>query len=296
MSFAPFAGAIAFPQIDPVALSIGPLSVHWYGLAYVAGFLFAWWYARRLVSDASLWPRHKADNLPIHPIDIDDFLVWAVIGIILGGRLGYVLFYDLPAYLENPLRVFMLWQGGMSFHGGMLGVILAMMWWARSRGRPWLQVTDFIAPCVPVGLASGRIGNLINGELCGGPSNTAWAIQVRCAGHEVLCFDKLHLTPGTELTPPLHPSQLYQAALEGLLLFMLVWLFSARPRPRMAVSGLFLVCYGVFRLGVEFVRMPDVQIGYLAFGWVTMGQLLSAPMIIAGVVLLLLAYRDRKPA
>ena len=278
---------MVYPEFDPVIVHVGPLAVRWYGLMYLLGFAFAWWLGRR---------RASASHAVITPAQMDDLLFYAALGVILGGRVGYILFYGFGDWLADPLRILRVWEGGMSFHGGFLGVLTAMAWYGHRQGKPFFALTDFVAPLVPLGLLAGRIGNFINGELWGGPSNMAWAMQVRCAGHEVLCFDKLHLTPGTELTPPLHPSQLYQAALEGLLLFMLVWLFSARPRPRMAVSGLFLVCYGVFRLGVEFVRMPDVQIGYLAFGWVTMGQLLSAPMIIACVVLLLLAYRDRKPA
>ena len=184
----------------------------------------------------------------------------------------------------------------MSFHGGFLGVLLAIAWYARRTGKAFFDLTDFIAPLVPLGLMAGRIGNFINGELWGAPSSLPWAMQVPCASNPVLCFDKLHLAPGTLMTPPLHPSQLYQALLEGLVLFAVLWWFSARPRPRMAVSGLFLLGYGMFRFVVELVRMPDAHIGYLAFDWLTMGPVLSAPMVIAGVVLLALAYRDRSPA
>ena len=208
-----------------------------------------------------------------------------------GGRLGYILFYGAAGWLADPLRLFRVWEGGMSFHGGFLGVLVAMLLYGRRQGRRFFELTDFIAPLVPLGLLSGRIGNFVNGELWGGPGSVPWAMQVRCDRFAALCFDKLGLPPGSVLTPPLHPSQLYEALLEGVVLFAILWWYSARPRPRMAVSALFLLGYGCFRFAVEFVRMPDIQLGYLAFGWLTMGQLLSAPMILAGAVLLWLAYR-----
>ena len=179
----------------------------------------------------------------------------------------------------------------MSFHGGLLGVLLAMWLYGRRHQRTFFESTDFIAPLIPIGLGAGRIGNFINGELWGGPSQLPWAMQVSCERFVQLCRDKLQLAPAAQFSPPLHPSQLYEAALEGVLLFVILWFYSAKPRPRMAVSGLFLLGYGVFRLVVEFVRMPDAHIGYLAFGWLTMGQLLTLPMLLLGLLLLALAYR-----
>ena len=184
----------------------------------------------------------------------------------------------------------------MSFHGGLLGVLLAVWWYGRRSARGFFALTDFVAPLVPLGLLAGRLGNFINGELWGAPGHVPWAMQVSCASHPGLCWDKLQLPPSSVLTPPLHPTQLYQALLEGLVLFAVLWLFSARPRPTMAVSGLFLLGYGVSRFAVEFLRLPDAHLGYLAFGWVTMGQLLSAPMVLAGAVLMVLAYRKQGKA
>ena len=247
----------------------------------------AWWLGRRLAS---------RPGAVITPQQMDDLLFYAALGIILGGRIGYVLFYNTDRWLSDPLQIFRVWEGGMSFHGGFLGVLVAMWWYGRRSGKGFFALTDFIAPLVPLGLLAGRIGNFINGELWGAPGDVPWAMQVSCASHPALCFDKLLLPAGTLLTPPLHPSQLYQAALEGVALFLLLWLFSARPRPAMAVSGLFLLGYGVFRFVVEFVRLPDAHIGYLAFDWVTMGQLLSLPMIVAGCLLLVVAYRRESRA
>ena len=282
MSFAMLAGAIAFPQIDPVALSVGPLSVHWYGLAYVAGFLFAWWYARRLVSNISLWPRHKMDNLPIHPVDIDDFLVWAVIGIILGGRLGYVLFYELSTYLENPLRVFMLWQGGMSFHGGLTGCILAMIAFARSRGFSVFHLFDVIGPSSTIGLFFGRVANFINQELYGKPTDFALGVIFPITGDGI----------------PRHPSQLYEGILEGLVLFVILRYLS-HSRKMFAqpgfVAGAFVCGYAIARIAVEFVRLPDPQIGYLLGGWLTMGMVLSLPFIAIGLWSMVTS-RNREPS
>lgn len=278
---------MVFPEFDPIALHVGPLAIRWYGLMYLIGFATAWWLGR--------YRARRADAV-ISPQQMDDVLFYAALGVILGGRVGYILFYDTDRWLSDPLQIFRVWEGGMSFHGGFLGVLLALWWYGRRTGRGFFALTDFIAPLVPLGLLAGRIGNFINGELWGAPGSVPWAMQVSCASHPALCFDKLQLPAGSLLTPPLHPSQLYQAALEGVALFLLLWLFSARPRPVMAVSGLFLLGYGGFRFVAEFVRLPDAHIGYLAFDWVTMGQLLSAPMLLAGGVLLFLAYRRQKPA
>ena len=273
------------PDFNPVALQIGPLAIRWYGLMYLVGFALAWWLGRR---------RARAPGGRFEPRQIDDLLFYAALGVIVGGRIGYVLFYDFDAWLGDPLRLLRVWEGGMSFHGGLLGVLVAMWWYGRRFGRAFFEVTDFVAPLVPLGLLTGRIGNFINGELWGAPSTVPWAAQVSCARHPLLCWDKLQLPPGTPLSPPLHPTQLYEAVLEGLVLFLLLWWFSARPRPLAAVSGLFLLGYGTFRSAVEFLRMPDAHIGYLAFDWVTMGQLLSLPMIVAGALLLLFAYRRER--
>ncbi len=247
-------------QIDPVALSIGSLQLRWYGLMYLAGFGLGWMLGR--------WRASRPGSGWTGP-DVDDLLTCVMIGIILGGRLGYVLFYDLPVYINDPMEIVRIWNGGMSFHGGLLGVLGAFWYFARTRGRTFLEVSDFIAPLIPQGLFFGRLGNFINGELWGKVSDVPWAIVFPGAG-----------------PLPRHPSQLYEAALEGLLLFIMVWVFSLKPRKVGAVSGLFALGYGVFRFAVEFVRMPDVQLGYLAFGWLTMGQLLCVPLILAGAWLL----------
>ena len=247
-------------QIDPVALSIGSLQLRWYGLMYLAGFGLGWLLGR--------WRASRPGSGWTGP-DVDDLLTCVMIGIILGGRLGYVLFYDLPVYINDPMEIVRIWNGGMSFHGGLLGVLGAFWYFARTRGRTFLEVSDFIAPLIPQGLFFGRLGNFINGELWGKVSDAPWAVVFPGAG-----------------PLPRHPSQLYEAALEGLLLFIMLWVFSLKPRKVGAISGLFALGYGVFRFAVEFVRMPDVQLGYLAFGWLTMGQLLCVPLILAGAWLL----------
>jgi len=261
---------LVHPQFDPVALALGPVQIHWYGLTYLAAFgLFMWLALRRVRLPhfaAAGWTRR----------DVEDMLFLGVLGVVVGGRLGYALFYKPGQYLANPAEILMVWKGGMSFHGGMLGVMAAMAWFAHTRKRQFLQVMDVIAPCVPIGLAAGRIGNFINGELWGKPTDVPWAVVVDGV--------------------PLHASQLYEAALEGLVLFLILWWFTSRPRFRWAPSGLFLVCYGVFRFAVEFVRVPDANRGYLFLDWVTMGQLLSLPMILAGLAMLAVAYRQRQPS
>lgn len=275
---------LTYPSINPEAISFGPLIVHWYGIMYLVGFVGGWWLARLRAARADLgWSRQQ----------VDDLLFYVVLGVILGGRIGYTLFYGMANLLEDPLSLFRIWEGGMSFHGGLLGVLIAMWLYARRLSRPFFQLTDFLAPLIPVGLGAGRLGNFINGELWGAPGNVPWAMRVSCEQFISLCRDKLQLPFATEFTPPLHPTQLYESLLEGLVLFILLWLFSSRPRPLMAVSGLFLVAYGLFRFGIEFLRMPDAHIGYLAFGWLTMGQLLTLPMLAGGSILLVLAYRNQ---
>jgi len=258
---------IAYPDIDPVALQIGVVKIHWYGLMYLVGFATAWALGRTRAKD----PRRDWSGAAV-----DDLLFYIALGVILGGRLGYVLFYDLGRFVDDPSLIVRIWQGGMSFHGGLIGVAIAVWWFARTRGRTFFAVADFVAPCVAPGIVYGRIGNFINGNLWGGPSDLPWAMvfpDARAGG------------------VPRHPSQLYQALLEGLTLFIIVWVYSRHPRPTMAVSGLFLAAYGVLRFPVEFIRVPDDHIGYLAFDWLTMGQLLSAPMVIVGATLMVLAYR-----
>ena len=255
------------PQFDPVVVHLGPLAVRWYGLMYLLAFVLVLVLGRRRIKTQP-WNGWTVR-------DLDDMLFLGVLGVVIGGRLGYILFYKLSDYLREPLHVLYVWEGGMSFHGGFLGVILAMLWFAHSRGKNWMAVTDFIAPLVPLGLGAGRIGNFINAELWGRPSDVPWAM----------------IFPNIDNLPR-HPSQLYEFLLEGLVLFALLWWFSRRPRPTGAVSGLFLIGYGVLRFGVEFTREPDGFLGLLALG-MSMGQWLSLPMALAGVGLLAWAYRKK---
>jgi phosphatidylglycerol:prolipoprotein diacylglycerol transferase len=259
---------IPFPTIDPVLVEVGPFAIRWYALAYIVGILLGWWYAKRLVSTPSLWGPAGA---PMNPADIDDFVVYAALGIILGGRVGYVLFYDLPRFAANPAEIVALWHGGMSFHGGFL---------ARSRKIPIWSLIDVIAPSVTFGLLLGRLANFINGELFGRATDVPWAMVFPNGGPE-----------------PRHPSELYEAALEGIVLFAILGILTHRYRKLAQpafVSGAFAAGYGAARTFVEFFREPDIQIGYLA-GGLTMGMLLSIPMVIAGVGVMLWAARRRRP-
>ena len=258
------------PQFDPVAIAIGPLSIRWYGLMYLLAFVL-------LLVLGRLRIRQRPDA-GWQVKQLDDVLFYGVLGVVLGGRLGYVLFYKFSYYLAHPIEIFYVWQGGMSFHGGFLGVIFAMWLFARNEGKAWLSVTDFIAPLVPLGLGAGRIGNFINGELWGRPTDLPWG----------MVFPQVDSVPR-------HPSQLYEFGLEGLALFALLWIYSARPRPLGAVSGLFLIGYGTFRFLVEFSREPDDFLGLLALG-LSMGQWLSLPMIIAGIGMMIWAYRRHSSA
>lgn len=257
---------LQYPAIDPVAIAMGPLKIHWYGLMYLIGIGAAWWLAkRRLTQFDSTWTKDT----------LSDLVFWCALGVIVGGRLGYVLFYDLAAYIENPTLILRIWEGGMSFHGGFIGVLIAVLWFARKHKKPFWALVDFIAPLVPIGLGAGRIGNFINAELWGKVSSVPWAM----------------IFPTDPMQLPRHPSQLYQFALEGVALFVILWLYTRKPRPTMAVSGLFALCYGFFRFVVEFVRVPDAQLGYLAFDWLTMGQVLCLPMMAVGIALMVFAYR-----
>lgn len=259
---------LVHPDFDPVAFSLGPLHVRWYGLMYLLGFLAGWVLGRY---------RAKRPNSGWTTAQVDDLVFYIALGVILGGRIGYTLFYGFDAFRHDPTTLFRIWEGGMSFHGGFLGVLLAMVLFARKYRKGFWTTIDFIAPLIAPGILFGRIGNFVNGELWGRATDLPWGMVFRQTGDGL----------------PRHPSQLYEAALEGVALFAIVWLFSARPRPTMAVSGVFALAYGIFRFVVEFVRQPDAQLGYLALGWLTMGQVLSLPMIAVGVVLLALAYRRR---
>lgn len=263
--------ALAFPSIDPIAIQIGPLAIRWYALAYLAGFILGWRYCMRLA---------RADARRPDPKDLDDFLTWAVIGVILGGRLGYVLFYNLPYYAENPLQALAVWRGGMSFHGGLIGVVTAIALFARRRGFPVLALGDLVAAAAPIGLFFGRIANFVNGELYGRATDVAWGVVFPDGGPQ-----------------PRHPSQLYEAVLEGLVLFVVLHLLVRRPETRNhpgVVTGTFFAGYGLSRIVVEFFREPDRQLGYLLGGYATMGQILSVPMVLLGLGLILYASRNRR--
>jgi phosphatidylglycerol:prolipoprotein diacylglycerol transferase len=255
-----------YPDIDPVAFALGPLKVHWYGLMYVLGFVVGW---------LGLRARAPRADSPVAPARVEDLMFYIAVGVFAGGRVGYVLIYDFASLVDDPLSLFYVWRGGMSFHGGLIGVLLMMTLFARRTGQTFFAITDFIAPWVPPALGFVRIGNFINGEL--------WGAETSADAPWSVVFEGV----------PRHPTQLYEAFLEGLVMFVVLVLFSAKARPRMAVSGLFLLLYGAFRFGVEFIRLPDAHIGYEALGWVTRGQILTAPMIVAGLVLLVLAYRRR---
>ncbi len=259
---------LQYPHIDPVAISLGPLKIHWYGIMYLVAFGAAWWLGRLRARRSPDWNDEQ----------ISDLIFYGALGVVLGGRIGYTLFYNFGHFISDPVSIFRIWEGGMSFHGGLLGVLVAMWLFGRKYQHGFFELTDFVAPLVPIGLAAGRLGNFINGELWGQPTTLPWGMVFPGAG-----------------PLPRHPSQLYEMFLEGIVLFIIVWVYSARPRPRMAVSGVFALGYGVFRFAVEFVRQPDEHLGFIAFSWLTQGQLLSLPLIITGIVLLWLAYR-RQPA
>ena len=259
---------IAYPEIDPIAISIGPINIAWYGLTYVAGLAFAWWLGRK---------RSRSPGAAVAEDQLDDLIFYAALGIIMGGRLGYIIFYGWSGLVADPLRLFRVWEGGMAFHGCLLGVIVAMLLFCRQHKLSIPAVMDFIAPLAPIGLALGRLGNFINQELWGRPTDVPWAM--------VFPKDPLGLAR--------HPSQLYQFALEGVLLFLVLYWFTRKPRPTWSAAGLFLFGYGLLRSFSEFFRQPDAHIGFDAFGWLTRGQLLSIPMLVGGLLLMIWAYRRR---
>jgi len=256
---------LQYPQFDPIAIQIGPVAVHWYGLMYLIGFALVWvlgrWRIKRGLSDLSFQ-------------DLEDLIFYCVLGVVIGGRLGYVIFYQPSQYLAHPIEVFYLWQGGMSFHGGLIGVVLVLLLFARKKKRRLLEIGDFIAPLIPLGLAAGRLGNFINGELWGRPTTLPWGMVFPQTGDGIAR----------------HPSQLYEMGLEGLALFAILWWFARKPRPLGQVSAVFLMGYGIFRFLVEFTRAPDAFLGLLT-GGLSMGQLLSLPMIIIGAIIF---FRARK--
>lgn len=258
---------LVYPEINPVAFHIGPLAVHWYGIMYLIGFGGAWGLLiLRAGNNNNTWKREY----------ISDLIFYGAIGIIIGGRLGYMVFYNFSELTHSPSSLFKIWQGGMSFHGGLIGAILALWLFGKQKKQHFFDTMDFVAPVAPIGLGAGRIGNFINGELWGRVTDQPWGMVYPDAG--------LH---------PRHPSELYEFLLEGVLFFIIIWWFSNKSRPRMSVSGLFLLLYGCFRFFCEFFRQPDSQLGFIAWDWLTMGQILSVPMIILGVILVSLAYRDQ---
>ncbi len=258
---------LVFPQFDPVAISAGPISIHWYGVMYIIAFGGAWVLAN--------YRRNKIGN-HWSSEQISDLVFYGAMGAVLGGRVGSVFFYNIDRFLDDPLWLFRVWEGGMSFHGGFIGVLIAMFLYSRSIKKKFWETVDFIAPCVPFGIGAGRLGNFIGGELWGRPTDAPWGM----------------IFPHVDNLPR-HPSQLYEIALEGIVLFIIIWWFSSVTRPRMVVSGTFAILYGSFRFFIEFFREPDLHIGFIAFDWLTMGQLLSLPMVIVGFSLVVFAYNNK---
>ncbi len=259
---------LQYPQIDPVAIELGPLAIHWYGITYLFAFLAGWWLAKH---------RAAKPNSGWEPDEIGDIVFYIVLGVIIGGKLGSALFYQTEELLSNPIATLNPMNGGMSFHGGFIGVLVAFWLYGKSTNRSFFQVADFIAPAFPIGLGAGRVGNFINGELWGRVTDVPWGMVYPHVDNQVR-----------------HPNQIYQIIGEGIILFLLVWWFSSKPRPRMAVSGFFALCYGIYRFLVEFVREPDGHLGFIALDWLTMGQVLSVPMILIGAALLYFAYKNHK--
>ncbi|MEO5623794.1 MAG: prolipoprotein diacylglyceryl transferase [Dokdonella sp.] len=275
-----------FVDINPIALSIGPLQVHWYGIMYLLGFGAAWWLGQR---------RRAQGRLPVSQNQFSDLLFYGMLGVIVGGRVWYMLSYvSLDWIIHDPLALLRVWDGGMSFHGGLLGVVIACALWSRRNALHFFDTIDFVAPLVPIGLGLGRLGNFINGELWGRHTDLPWGMifpgALEALGKTRDQLYQVYLAGGLN-NEARHPSQLYEFGLEGVVMFTVLWLYSRKPRPRYAVSGLFGVMYGVFRFAIEFVRQPDAQLGYLAFGWLTMGQVQSLPLIVIGLVLLWMSRR-----
>lgn len=260
---------LVHPQFNPIALQLGPVAIHWYGLMYLLAFALVWLLGKRRIAQGMT-------DLSLR--DLEDIIFYGVLGVVIGGRLGYTLFYKTEYYLSHPLEILYIWEGGMAFHGGLIGVIVALLYFAHKRGKRLLEIGDFIAPLIPLGLAAGRLGNFINGELWGRPSNVPWAM----------------IFPQANDALPRHPSQLYQMGLEGVALFALLWWYSRRPRPMGQVSAMFLMGYGALRFLVEFTREPDDFLGLLTAG-LSMGQLLSLPMIAAGAVIYWQAAKRSTP-
>ena len=282
---------LQYPGFNPIAVELGPIKIHWYGIMYLIGFAAAWWLGRvRAGRPGSSWKK----------LDVDDLVFFGMMGVIFGGRTGYVLFYGMDYWAHDAWYPLKVWEGGMSFHGALLGTLVAMGVYAWRRKRQIADVFDFAAPLPQIGLFFGRLGNFINGELWGKPTSATWGFTVDPAKlYPAPADNALQYCRRFNLNPCIlhvHASQLYEAGLEGLVAFAILWLFTRRPRPQLAPSGLFLLLYGTARFGIEFVRVPDANLGYLAADWVTMGQILSLPMIVGGIVLLVIAYRRRAPS
>lgn len=268
-----------YPIIDPIIVSLGPLAIRWYGVMYLAAFAMAWWLGNRRAVAAGFTRE-----------EVSDVIFYGAIGVVLGGRIGYVLFYGTNQFLADPLWLLRIWEGGMSFHGGLLGVAVALWWFGRRTQRTFFTMTDFVVPLIPTGLGFGRVGNFINAELPGRATDSAFGLVYPCSADAIRSLN--HLCTGVWEDFARHPSPLYQAFAEGLVLFAFIWWFSSRPRPKMMVSGAFLAGYGVLRFTTEFFREPDVGIGFVALDWLTMGQLLSLPMVLFGIFLILVARRS----
>jgi phosphatidylglycerol:prolipoprotein diacylglycerol transferase len=268
-----------YPHIDPVIIGFGPVAIRWYGLAYLTGFVLAWWLGNR---------RARSSHNDWTPQQVSDVVFYGALGAVLGGRFGYVFFYGFEQFLDDPLWLLRIWDGGMSFHGGFLGVAVALAWFARATKRTFLQVCDFVVPLVPPGLGFGRLGNFANTELPGRMTDSAFGLIYPC-NEAVRAANPLCTGAWEEFAR--HPSPLYQAFTEGAVLFVIVWLYSQKPRPVGAVSGVFMIAYGSLRFATELFRQPDAHLGFIALDWLTMGQLLSIPMVLFGIVLLLVSSR-----